>query len=342
MHANLRQRIRQKAISDTIILLVLFASIIEWSFIEDLWIAIIAVTATVFLSSFLFLKVSHINASIPEYVKNLLKIAALFFIFISPVILYGRSIVEGSVANPYITAVAIMLTSFFLFALYDVGMELMEKRSPPTLMVREPEPEILDALEQSDTVIEQLERETGVHIDLYLDELGIDVYAVKAGPKRLDVFMPKEVLLSLDKRELMAVLAHEIAHLQMNHPVWESFTIPFYFGALLTSILLLLHAGVRLLDALIMASGIVFFIDITLTRPLSRKHEYEADLFAARIVGKDAMISALEKMRELININKTIWKFSEKYNDILGDYPSIESRIKRLQSYGYPAWGKRY
>jgi len=47
-----------------------------------------------------------------------------------------------------------------------------------------------------------------------------------------------------------------------------------------------------------LASGTAVLMDL-LWRAVNRRFEYEADSIAARIVGRDAMISALRKLSEL-------------------------------------------
>ena len=183
--------------------------------------------------------------------------------------------------------------------------------------------EILNALRQ-------LERKLNVHIDnIYLLDRGLDGAEVNAyliGLKKFRIFITKRLLSALKTEELMGILAHEIAHAQRKH------TLKIFLGSLLlvvieiTIALLLLHKA-KIVDALIIAFGVAWFIDILL-RVVNRKFEYEADLIAARIVGRDIMISALKKMNKLSNSKEPSSKFSE----ILSDHPLIENRIKKLQN----------
>ena len=84
----------------------------------------------------------------------------------------------------------------------------------------------------------------------------------------------------------------KIAHAQKKH------TLKIILETLLVIVieiivaLILLHK-VKIVDALIIAFSVAWFINIFL-RVLNRKFEYKADLIVARIVGKEVMISALK------------------------------------------------
>jgi len=78
-----------------------------------------------------------------------------------------------------------------------------------------------------------------------------------------------------------------------------------------------------------LASGTAVLMDL-LWLAVNRRFEYEADLIAARVVGRDAMISALRKLSELSGSGEHLSKLSEVHSD----HPSIENRIKRLQDAG--------
>jgi len=72
------------------------------------------------------------------------------------------------------------------------------------------------------------------------------------------------------------------------------------FIEIVIALLLLRRAGI--VDSLIIAFGVAWFVDLLL-RAVNRKFEYEADLIGARIVGKDVMISALKKMSDELRAN---------------------------------------
>ncbi len=123
------------------------------------------------------------------------------------------------------------------------------------------------------------------------------------------------MLSALKTEELIGILAHEIAHAQRRHAL-KIFLGSLFIVVIEITIALLLLRKAKIVDALIIAFGVAWFIDILL-RAVNRKFEYEADLIGARIVGKDVMISALKKMNKLSNSKGHTSKFSEILNDHL-------------------------
>ncbi len=307
-----------------IILVGILLSTFEWIFIENIWISILAVMATAIFTSFLYLKLSsvllNVCMSTSEYVKELFKNSAIILILISPLICFGRIILfEKKISNPEIIVIAYILLPVILLTL--VGMiefsPSLRKLKPITV------PEILNALRQ-------LESKLNVHIDgIYLLDRGLEraeVNAYQVGLRRFKIFITERLLSALKTEELVAVLAHEVAHAQKRH------TLKVFLGSLLVVVIeviiaLLLLREATIVDALIIAFGAAWLIDILL-RALNRKFEYEADLIAARIVGKDAVISALKKLKELSRLEE----YTSRFYEILSDHPSIENRIKRLQN----------
>ncbi len=307
-----------------IILVGILLSTFEWIFIGNIWVSILAVIATVTFTSFLYLKLSsillNVHMSKSEYVKELFKNSAIILILISPLICLGRIILfEKKISNPEIIVMAYILLPVALLTL--VGMiefsPSLRKLKPITM------PEILNALRQ-------LESKLNVRIDgVYLLNRGLEraeVNAYQVGLRKFKIFITERLLSALKTEELVAVLAHEVAHAQKRH------TLKVFLGSLLVVVIeviiaLLLLRKATIVDALLIASGAAWLIDILL-RALNRKFEYEADLIAAKIVGKDAMISALKKLKELGSLKE----YTSKFYEILSDNPSIENRIKRLQN----------
>jgi STE24 endopeptidase len=280
--------------------------------------------ATVVFSSFLYLKLSNallnIDMSTSEFVKELFKIITVMLILISPIICFGRVILfKKEISNPEIIAIAYILIPIIFLTLVNMieFSPSLRKLKPITAQ------EILNALRQ-------LESKLNVHIDnIYLLDRGLEcteVNAYQIGLKKFRIFITERLLSALKTEEVVGILAHEVAHAQRKH------TLKIFLGSLfivvieITIVLLLLRKA-KIVDALIIAFGAVWFIDILL-RAVNRKFEYEADLIAARIVGRDVMISALKKMNKLSNSKE----HSSKFSEILSDHPSIENRIKKLQN----------
>ena len=309
-----------------IILLGIIVSALEWIFIENIWIATLAMIATIIFSSFLYLKLSNIFLNIDmsafEFVKELLKIITVTLILISPVICFGRIILsKEEISNPEIVVIIYILMPVIFLTLANMieFSPSLRKLKPVT------ERDVLNALRQ-------LESKLNVHIDgVYLLDKGLEraeVNAYLVGLKKFRIFITERLLSVLEIEELVGIIAHEVAHAQKRH------TLKIFLGSLFIVVIeitvaLLLLRKARIVDALIIAFGVAWFIDLLL-RAVNRKFEYEADLIGARIVGRDVMISALKKMSELSNSKGHTSKFSE----ILSDHPSIENRIKKLQSMG--------
>ena len=135
-----------------------------------------------------------------------------------------------------------------------------------------------------------------------------------------------QLLKELDKNEIMAVTAHELAHKKGHHIfykallmiallfvnilVWSRFTVPILFSRALTQSILL---------PLMMDTALIAFVIIELI-PVSWYMEMKADEAAARFVGKSYIQSALLKLSkpEEAKINSE-------------SHPSVEERIKHIE-----------
>lgn len=111
--------------------------------------------------------------------------------------------------------------------------------------------------------------------------------------------------LSLEESEIKAIIAHELGHLKLHHHL---------------KMLLILNA--LLFITLISISYLPIFIPLIIffvlfQRFLSRKFELEADYYAARLVGKDAL-------------KKVILNYGENKSNILSTHPSSLTRIKKI------------
>jgi STE24 endopeptidase len=143
--------------------------------------------------------------------------------------------------------------------------------------------------------------------------------------------------------ELVAVLAHEIGHCQRGH-IKKSLALSLANTLLMFWVLSLfisqpgLHAAFGL-DSTPLYAGIIFFgflytpISLILGiagNVLSRKHEFEADAFAAETTGKpEALIEALKKLSvdNLSNLTPHPLKVFLHYS-----HPPVLERIKALRA----------
>lgn len=307
-----------------IIVVGVIASAFGYLFIESLWMAVLVMVATVFFSSFLYIKLCNVlsdtGMGLSEFVKELLKISVVMLILLSPIICFGRIILfEEEVGSPEAIVVAyVLLPVVFLTLVNMVEFSPSVRRLRPVTAH-----EIIGALEQ-------LENKLNVCIDnIYLLDKGLEsngVNAYQVGLRRFRIFVTKRLLSALKTEELVGVLAHEVAHAQRRH------TLKIFLGGILVVVieimvaLTLLHKT-GIVDTLIITFAAAWFIDILL-RALNRKFEYEADLIAARIVGKDTMISVLKKINELSRPKE----HASKLTEFLSDHPLIEKRIRRLQN----------
>ncbi len=158
-----------------IILVGIIISVLEWISIENTWMAILAIIATIISSSFLYLKLSNvllnIDMSTSEFVKELFKIITVALILISPIICFGRIILfKEEISNPEIVVIAYILIPIIFLTLMNMieFSPSLRKLRPVTAR------EILNALRQ-------LESKLNVHIDnVYLLDRGLECAEVNA------------------------------------------------------------------------------------------------------------------------------------------------------------------
>jgi STE24 endopeptidase len=147
--------------------------------------------------------------------------------------------------------------------------------------------------------------------------------------------------------ELVAVLAHEVGHYQRGHVPKMTALAVLHFGVLFYLLsVTLTEPGLRqafLVERPSVAAGLVFFgllyspVELVLTvalNALSRRHEYEADRFAAETTGDRAsMIGALERLAvdNLSNLTPHPMLVA-----LEASHPPVVRRIRALQA-GTPA-----
>ena len=167
-----------------------------------------------------------------------------------------------------------------------------------------------------------------------------NAYFTGTGDSRRIVFFDT-LLEKLDHEETEAVLAHELGHFRHRH-------IRKRFVVLSAASLVVLALSALALDspALIQAVGLTIrspAVDLALlsfllppvlffVSPLgawfSRRHEYEADAFAARQVGPDALARALVK---LYRDNAAALTTDPLHAVVFDSHPSALARIARLR-----------
>ncbi len=134
------------------------------------------------------------------------------------------------------------------------------------------------------------------------------------------------LLKNLTKEESLAVIAHELAHIKLNH-IFKAriITILFIFYELNAAISLALIKENAYLFFPILLS--IFIAPYFFLIPL-RKFEKEADLLAIKYIeNPKAMISSLEKLSDLAYVPKKYPRFSKR------THPDIQDRIDYLNKF---------
>ena len=161
------------------------------------------------------------------------------------------------------------------------------------------------------------------------------------GIKRKTISLDDNLVNGFTTDEIVAVFAHEFAHARFKH-ILKS--LPF---ALATVVLMIAGIGIVLnFPALFTAFGFTevnyYFASYvlslliwplslglgTVSNYLSRKHEYEADAFAARQGYGEALVSALKKLTKesLSQVNPHPWIVATEYS-----HPTLSQRIAAVR-----------
>lgn len=155
--------------------------------------------------------------------------------------------------------------------------------------------------------------------------------------KRVVLF---DTLLSkLTKNELLAVLAHELGHFKHKDILKNIVIMAFFlllsfitFGNLPEQLFLELNINKNaemIICLFLLLSSPLFFFLMPVVSYFSRKFEYAADSFAAKMSDKKEIVSALLK---LINENKS---FPKNHPLVIFFYHSHPPIIERLKALGY-------
>jgi len=303
-----------------ILVLGYFASIFIYSLIENMRLATLSVVVIVFLTSYVYLKISRLvtktDTEPTKFIKELFLTAIILLIYALPIICFGKIIlVNERVDHPEIIVAGFVLPGVLL-GLVIVVLELHSTNKARELT----NSEILEALKQ-------IEDKLNIHIEgLYIiseKESEGDINAYQTGLRKFKIFVTEKLLKTLNTEELIGVLAHEVAHASRKHTL-KIFMLG--IAAIIVEIVLLMFFLYRMRPVeAIMLTGVALSILEKVYLALQRRFEYEADLTGAKVVGKDVMISALRKLSALCGDKKS------KLYEIYSDHPSFEKRIKRLQ-----------
>lgn len=151
-------------------------------------------------------------------------------------------------------------------------------------------------------------------------------------PGRKYIILTPGLVKNFEREEIKAVIAHEIGHIKGKH-LWISATMSigwFVFWGLLLYSIYKLDKNLLNSDFTFMALfiGSVVLWDHIITPKVAIQNEFKADEFAAKTVGVEATLQALEKLSEMSPYPKrTGWWFKA-----LTYHPSIEERIEHLKA----------
>ena len=170
--------------------------------------------------------------------------------------------------------------------------------------------------------IEKLKRKMDVDAEIYVvpaKNMRINAFQMGAKGKYIVILQP--LFEKLSNEQLLAVVAHELAHIKLRHVLK---------ALLVFNIIFAIGINAFLFPIPDIAIGIItalsFPLAITLNILLKRKFEYDADRYAVKYVGAETMISALKGIEASIYPQFLIEK--GKGN------PLIKKRIKAIENGG--------
>ncbi len=147
------------------------------------------------------------------------------------------------------------------------------------------------------------------------------------------------LLKKLNKKEILAVLGHELGHFKHKDILKNIavvgimlFVLFFIFGNLPGSLfkeLMIPKTGANIIILALLFSDLIFFILQPFVNLISRHNEFAADETGAKLVDKKALASALKK---LVSENKHFPKVSEIYSFIYYSHPPILERLEKLKN----------
>ncbi|HNW79882.1 MAG TPA: M48 family metalloprotease [Methanoregulaceae archaeon] len=157
-------------------------------------------------------------------------------------------------------------------------------------------------------------------IQALADAMGVKIKEVKVVPDMLNagvypngkVVIGDKILTCLDKKEFLAVFAHEFSHLKRRHHVKRMVAL---FGILSLGIIVFINV-----PGPFQVYAIFAFLSIVMI-PINWRFEFEADDDGKKYIGTAYMASTLQKISEGKNLNEA----SETH-------PPIKRRIEKLYS----------
>lgn len=182
----------------------------------------------------------------------------------------------------------------------------------------------------------------------------MNAFATGANPDKALVAFSSALLEKMDFQQVEAVAAHEIAHIA-NRDMLGIVLLQGVINSIVLFVTLPLNAF-RLVNIFsdqrsavvefalwtvkAIAALVLTFIGSLVVKSFSRQREYRADAFAAILLGKDSMISALNVLaKDTVDIpveqrSYSAFKVSGRFSisEIFSTHPLIEKRISALEN----------
>ena len=174
-----------------------------------------------------------------------------------------------------------------------------------------------------------------------------DINAFATGPsKKRSLVAVSSKALSLNSDELEGILAHEISHIKNGDMVTLALIQGVVNAFVIVASRLTLNVikdklgdsiGTLLQNVVYILLQIVFgILASTIVMYFSRKREYRADEGSAKLVGKEKMIKALERLKtETEELDKKEYAMmaihGARKESIFSSHPSLEKRIEHLK-----------
>jgi Zn-dependent protease with chaperone function len=276
--------------------------------------------------------------------RNTVIVMAVFFLIIAVLSWISAVYLDGGWSvSVMIFAIAISYAGFQYFMAGRIAMSIngaheIEKKDNPALW----------------NVVENLTITEGMPMPrvFVIEDRAPNAFATGRNPKHAMVAVTTGLLEIMDKRELTAVMAHELGHIK-NYDILVATIV---FG-LVSVISLICDIVLRvtffsdsrdknpIFSIVGLIAAMISPIIATLTQlAISRQREYLADATAAlTTTDSDAMIMALEKLKEYgrpmrVENASTSHLFINNplkpgfFSKVFSTHPPIDDRIKRLQN----------
>lgn len=298
------------------------------------------------------------------------KLSNTISMYIVIVIFITLSILLGLILDKLLKTAVVFTIVFGLFSLLQVlfGLSVVEKIIIRLMSLKSYNKTIDVEVKVAEDLLNELKSSLNIQSDIELMPINspsINTLAVGRGEHTHTICITSGALKKLQTEELKALLLHELYHIIHKDTDYLT-TVSGTFGSPMLIYKLSREKIAKLrkawnegkINRRKIANGVVLHSTImvvsTLFIPLSFlsnvfvsvSKEFDADLFAAEILGKEVMIKLLSKAME--NCYKFDTEFSfiryhffvdpnctdaqGKINFISGTYPSIEERIKHLEN----------